>query len=123
MPELVEGSFYRKLPGDLEPARFVILHGTLGTESRIAFLHELTHDLFERNFGPAPPWLNEGWAQYYSTIQIEPDRIRVGSALPHLTFTAESEAFAARADDGSVVIVVVGVARRVAGCLELGFGS
>ena len=105
-PELIEGRFYRKLPGDLEPSRFMLLHGTLSTESRIACLHELTHDLFERNFGPAPAWLNEGWAQYYSTIQIEPDRLRVGAALPQLTFTAESEPFSARADDGSIVLAM-----------------
>ena len=105
-PELIEGRFYRELPGDLEPSRFVLLHGTLSTQSRIACLHELTHDLFERNFGPAPPWLNEGWAQYYSTIEIEPDRLRVGAALPHLTFTTDSEPFVARADNGSDVFAM-----------------
>ncbi|HEY4158880.1 MAG TPA: hypothetical protein VGM29_12315 [Polyangiaceae bacterium] len=105
-PELVAGTFFRKLPGDLEPARFVVLYGALDPGSRISCLHELTHDLFERNFGPAPPWLNEGWAQYYSTIAIEPHAIRVGAALPHLTFTGDSSFFTARADDGSDVIAV-----------------
>jgi len=106
VPELIEGRSYRKLPGDLEPSRFLLLYGTLSTESRINCLHELTHDLFGRNFGAAPPWLNEGWAQYYSTLEIEPDRLRVGKALPHLTFTTESWPFAARAEDGSDVLAM-----------------
>ncbi|MEI9937549.1 MAG: hypothetical protein WDO69_10050 [Pseudomonadota bacterium] len=106
MPELVEGRFYRSLPGDLEPSSFLVLYGSLDDSSRIACLHELTHDLFDRNFGPAPPWLSEGWAQYFSTIQIEPDRIRVGAALPHLTFTQEIRPMMARADDGSEVLAM-----------------
>ncbi len=106
MPELVEGRFYRGLPGDLEPSSFLVLYGSLDDSSRITCLHELTHDLFDRNFGPAPPWLSEGWAQYFSTIQIEPDRIRVGAALPHLTFTQDAEPRMARADDGSVVLAM-----------------
>lgn len=105
-PALVEGKFFRKLPNDLEPARVMLLHGSLARRSRISCLHELTHDLFERNFGPAPPWLNEGWAQYFSTIEVEPDRVRVGVALPQLTFTADSEPFAARASDGTTVLAM-----------------
>ncbi len=105
-PRLVAGEFRRSLPGDLEPSRFVVLHGVVTAGTRVACLHELTHDLFERNFGPAPPWLNEGWAQYYSTIEVEGDRLRVGGALPHLSFTSENAPFNARAADGSSVIAL-----------------
>jgi tetratricopeptide (TPR) repeat protein len=62
--------------------------------------------LFERNFGPAPPWLNEGWAQYYSTIEVQQDKLRVGGTLPHLSFTLEGAAFDGRAADGSYVLAV-----------------
>jgi Flp pilus assembly protein TadD len=106
MPNAVEGRFYRSLPGDLEPSSIVVIYGALDESSRITCLHELTHDLFDRNFGPAPPWLSEGWAQYFSTIQIEPDRIKVGAALPHLTFTQDDLPIMARAEDGSHVLAM-----------------
>jgi len=106
MPELLEGRFYRNLPGDLEPSPFLVLYGSLDESSRITCLHELTHDLFDRNFGPAPPWLSEGWAQYFSTIQIEPTRIRVGAALPHLTFTQDAQPVMAKADNGTEVLAM-----------------
>jgi tetratricopeptide (TPR) repeat protein len=106
MPEQVEGRFYRRLPGDLESERAVVLDGALSSEARIACLHELTHDLFERNFGPAPPWLNEGWAEYYSTIQIERDRVRVGVALPNLTFSEEPLPFVGRSELGTPVFAM-----------------
>jgi len=106
MPTSVEGRFYRRLPGELEPSPLLVLYGSLDDSSRVACLHELTHELFDRNFGPAPPWLSEGWAQYFSTIQIEPQRIRVGAALPHLTFTLDSVPVTAKADDGSIVLAM-----------------
>jgi tetratricopeptide (TPR) repeat protein len=105
-PELVEGRFFRGLPGELEADQFALLHGALSSESRLVCLHELTHDLFERNFGPAPPWLREGWAQYYSTIQVEPDRVRLGGALPSLTFTPGSQSFVGRSDSGASVFAM-----------------
>ena len=106
-PELVQGQFSRSLPGDLEPGRFVMLYGGLSEETRITCLHELSHDLFERNFGPAPAWLNEGFAQYFSTVRVEADRIRVGAALPNVTFTLElDEARRVRAVDGSLVVAI-----------------
>ncbi len=106
VPRLLDGEFRRELPGDLEPSRFVVLHGPVTAGARVACLHELTHDLFERNFGPAPPWLNEGWAQYYSTIQVDQDKLRVGGALPHLSFTSEGAPFGGRAADGSYVLAM-----------------
>ncbi len=105
-PSLVEGRFKRSLPLDLEPGRYLLLHGALARRSRIACMHELTHDLFERNFGPAPPWLNEGWAQYYSTIEVEPDRVRIGRALPQVTFTDSAEPFTGLAADKTPVLAM-----------------
>ena len=106
MPDLVVGRFYRHLPNDLEPSSFLVLYGSLDDSSRITCLHELTHELFDRNFGPAPPWLSEGWAEYFSTIQIEADHIRVGAALPRLTFTEGGEPRMAKADDGREVLAM-----------------
>ncbi len=106
VPNLVDGEFRRSLPGDLEPARYVLLHGAVTADTRVTCMHEMTHDLFERNFGPAPPWLNEGWAQYYSTIDVGPDKLRVGGALPHLTFTFGGAPFHGRSTDGSYMLAM-----------------
>jgi tetratricopeptide (TPR) repeat protein len=105
-PALARGTFTRQLPSDLEPSKFMVLFGELTPESRIACLHELTHDLFDRNFGPAPPWLQEGWAEYFSTIEIDNGHVRVGAGLPHVGFTLEAQAYSGRAPDGSPVFVV-----------------
>jgi len=105
-PALAGGIFARQLPSDLEPSKFMVLYGELTPESRIACLHELTHQLFDRNFGPAPPWLQEGWAEYFSTIEIENGHVRVGAGLPHIGFTLDAQGYAGRAADGSSVFVV-----------------
>jgi hypothetical protein len=65
MPSMVEGKFYPHLSNDPEGPRFLVVHGNLMTDDRIPFFHELTHDLFDRNFGSSPPWLREGWAEYW----------------------------------------------------------
>lgn len=53
---------------------------TLSTESRgdqdsinIGF-HEFTHLLVNTSFGQVPPWLNEGLAEFYSTLNFGSDR-------------------------------------------------
>ena len=106
LPDLLEGAFYRQLPSDLESEHVILLYGKLTPEVRINLLHELTHDLFARNFGYAPAWLNEGWAQYYSTLRLESGRIHVGSALPHLTFTTGAAPHVARGTNASFVVEV-----------------
>lgn len=104
-PALARGTFIRQLPSDLEPSKFMVLFGELTPESRIACLHELTHELFDRNFGPAPPWLQEGWAEYFSTVEIENGHVRVGAGLPHVGFTLDAQGYGGRAADGSPVFV------------------
>ncbi len=105
-PELYGGQFMLGLPNDLEPDPFVVLRERLDAATRVRFLHELTHDLFARNFGWAPPWLAEGWAQYYSTLRVDGGTAHLGEALPRITFTSETDFFVARADNGEVVTAV-----------------
>lgn len=89
------GYFYRHVPFTSETRHTVVTYGDLDEATRTTLMHELTHDLFARNFGPAPAWLNEGWAQYYSTVRVEAGQLRVGGALPSLTFTDEARPFVA----------------------------
>ena len=82
LPELAAGAHYSQLPNDVEPAPVVVVGEGLTTATRVKFYHELTHDLFARNFGWAPPWRNEGWAQYYSTLRVEGDCVCLGVIFP-----------------------------------------
>jgi tetratricopeptide (TPR) repeat protein len=47
-------------------------------EGREALVHELTHAFNRRFLGAMPTWLNEGLAEYYSTIAIEDGKVVVG---------------------------------------------
>lgn len=40
--------------------------------------HEYFHYLTRRNIGPLPPWLNEGLADYWATVDIRDEEILVG---------------------------------------------
>jgi hypothetical protein len=57
------------------------------TEARAeqTFVHELVHELMHRALGETPPWLNEGMAQYFSTLRLEDDRAVLGDPSPDAT--------------------------------------
>ncbi len=40
--------------------------------------HEYFHYLARRNVGPLPPWLNEGLADYWATIDVRDEEVLVG---------------------------------------------
>lgn len=56
---------------------------------RSTFLHELTHRFIAYNYGAVPMWVNEGLAEYYSSLRIDGDKlvlrggvgVSVGSAV------------------------------------------
>jgi hypothetical protein len=64
----------------------VMSQDLLPEETRTTFLHELAHRFVFRRFKRVPTWLNEGMAQFYSTMRIEEDRIVVGDDLPEHAF-------------------------------------
>lgn len=107
-PAELGGIFYRGLPiKGADPSHLVVTYGGLDESTRTTLMHELTHDLFARNFGPAPPWLDEGWAQFYSTITIKDGQLRIGEPLPDLTFTEESSPFLANAKGRQVIAIPI----------------
>lgn len=64
------GAVYKpSLPNDPEPAPTLLASGTLSPFARLTFAHELTHRFNHVALGPTPTWLNEGLADYYSTIR------------------------------------------------------
>jgi hypothetical protein len=64
----------------------VMSQDLLPEETRTTFLHELAHRFIHRRYRSVPVWLDEGLAQFYSTMRVEEDRIVVGDDLPDKTF-------------------------------------
>ena len=68
--------------GDLERSPTIVLSAvSYPTEkwfARQTFLHELTHRFVAFTYGDLPVWLNEGLAQYLSTIRIEGGKATLG---------------------------------------------
>jgi hypothetical protein len=56
-----------------------------GTYAEEPFAHELTHRLVAACHPSAPPWLREGLAHYFETIQIGDDELIVGISAFHVT--------------------------------------
>lgn len=59
----------------------------LSRAMRHTLRHELVHDLFAKRFGATPPWLSEGFAEYFSTVELVGSDIHVGKAPPHRVLT------------------------------------
>lgn len=77
------GGVYRSwLPNDLEPTPTVIASGTLSPGARMAFAHELAHRFNHAGMGVTPTWLNEGLADFYSTIRGEKGKPVIGEIDP-----------------------------------------
>lgn len=57
----------------------------IGRPGRILF-HEYTHLALHHGTGPLPSWLEEGLAEFYSTVAVAGVRVRVGAPIPeHLS--------------------------------------
>ena len=75
-PGLAYG-FYVPLPG----RDAIVLQGLEATFRR-AVVHEYTHLAVQYSGGRYPRWLNEGIAEYYSTLRAVGARAEYGHALP-----------------------------------------
>lgn len=81
-------AFFNPFPaGELEPRPVLIMHGGLEAEKRVTFLHELAHRFVHQRFAAPPPWLDEGLAQYYSTLEVDGRRVLVGGRLAMFDFS------------------------------------
>ncbi|HTB78454.1 MAG TPA: hypothetical protein VK762_34650 [Polyangiaceae bacterium] len=81
-PSDMGGAYFDRAPQDLERAPTMVLYGSLEGDSRIVFLHELTHRFIARAYGWAPAWMNEGLADYFSTMRIASGRVSLGEVPP-----------------------------------------
>lgn len=82
----VSGLFYARVPSDItsEPEPTVVLPAYEGAYGRLVFAHELTHAFVHRIYPSAPTWLNEGLAQYFSTLRLTEGSVILGALLPGL---------------------------------------
>ncbi|WP_394840208.1 tetratricopeptide repeat protein [Pendulispora rubella] len=69
-------------PLDLDPSTTLVFYGPFVESSRRMVLHELTHRFLARSVGGLPPFLEEGIAQYYSTLRLDWGSVHLGEALP-----------------------------------------
>lgn len=83
------GVYLRALPNDTEAAPTVLASGSLSPFARLLFAHELTHRFNHVALGPTPTWLNEGLADYYSTIRAERGAPVVGEIDPRYMCTPD----------------------------------
>ncbi len=86
----VGAAYSSSLANDLEPTPTVIASGSLSPLARITFAHELTHRFNNVALGWMPLWLNEGLAQYYSTIRAEDGKPVLGETDPRFMCAAGS---------------------------------
>ena len=87
-PRGAAGYFMPRQPDDPEPQPTIAIHGrmliagTLVEATQRRFRHELTHRFLDHRVRWTPPWLEEGLAEYYSTLKVEGNDAVVGT-LPN----------------------------------------
>jgi tetratricopeptide (TPR) repeat protein len=82
VPDDVGGMYMPYLPNDIEPSPTLLAWGSLSPFARLLFTHELTHRFNHVALGSTPAWLNEGIAEYYSTIRGEAGQPVTGEIDP-----------------------------------------
>lgn len=77
------GFSVERLGADIEHAPTLVFPGSgYPPQVRAVFLHELTHRFVAYRYGPVPTWLNEGLAEYYSTLRFENGKAVLGDVVP-----------------------------------------
>ena len=72
-----------------------VTYGDLSSEpKRRSVQHELTHRFVSYYYPKAPPWLNEGLAEYFETMTVEGDEIVLG--LPAFQVHLQADPFSPR---------------------------
>ncbi|WP_437742206.1 hypothetical protein WMF39_42590 [Sorangium sp. So ce1504] len=97
------GGYLSRRGNDLEHVPTLMFPGGLSDAGREIFQHELSHRFFAYYFPSAPVWLNEGMAEFYSTLRIEESSVVLGKQLPDRLITTGSQWLSLRIDGRSVV--------------------
>ncbi len=82
VPAQIVGQYRSELPNDIEAVPTILTSGTVSPFGRVTLAHELAHRFNHVALGAMPVWLNEGLAQYYSTIRGDVSSPVVGESDP-----------------------------------------
>jgi len=86
-PRGAAGYFMPRQVDDPEPVPTIVIHGRvlfagdLVESTQRRFRHELTHRFIDHRLRWTPPWLEEGLAEYYSTLKVSGGDAIVGTLL------------------------------------------
>ncbi len=93
VPAQIVGQYRNSLPNDIEGVPTILASGTVSPFGRVTLAHELAHRFNHVALGTMPVWLNEGLAQYYSTIrgdlanpvvgESDPDNVAAAGGVRH----------------------------------------
>ncbi len=64
------------------PERNYIVMREAGTETYRVVFHEYVHLVMNHTSARRPAWLEEGIAEFYSTVEASGDRVRIGGIIP-----------------------------------------
>ena len=88
-PELAVGWFLPHQWGEAEPTPTIAMMGEQLLRTRRRFQHELLHRFLSTRLRIAPPWLEEGLAEYWSTLRADEDSAVVGELPMNKLFITE----------------------------------
>ncbi|HEX2573147.1 MAG TPA: hypothetical protein VH877_26600 [Polyangia bacterium] len=92
-PAGAAGYYTPYLNNIVDPRPTIVLYGELTPDSRRRFQHELTHRFFGTRVRHAPPWLEEGLADYYSTLRYEQAVLYLGELPVRRLLVTEIRSF------------------------------
>lgn len=103
------GGVFRFMLPDPRVRSMILVYGDSSAASRLVFQHELVHRFVRFYFPGVPRWVNEGLAQYYSTMAIEEGKVYLGRDLPDVR-VRPGEVWAVQRDPkwGTIVSVPTG---------------
>ncbi|MBL8173944.1 MAG: tetratricopeptide repeat protein, partial [Bryobacterales bacterium] len=59
---------------------YIVLNMSAAERGRIVF-HEYVHMVLNHTAGPLPAWLEEGLAEFHSTVEVVPGKVRLGKPI------------------------------------------
>jgi hypothetical protein len=77
-PHGATGYFMPHQLDEPEPLPTIAMFGEYTESTQRRFTHELTHRFMDHQLHAAPPWLEEGLAEYYSTMKLGRDEVMLG---------------------------------------------
>jgi tetratricopeptide (TPR) repeat protein len=92
-PPGAAGYYTPHLNNHVDPRPTIVLHGELTPESQRRFQHELTHRFLGTRVRRAPPWVEEGLADFYSTLRSHQSVLYLGELPVRKLLVTEIRSF------------------------------